>query len=175
MKSLKYKSGPKICFCYYLKSRMLHKHIYTYISTILPVIPLPLSCPFYAMWEFPHSISMHVLLNQDSVVLCGLLQRYNWNTTADRAPESPPIWWRFSARSMCCSKLWKSGKRKKQRGEERRENKKEERRRTFRLTFGDRHCEITVMAFQLSQIIFRNEMTNCNRELQFPPLIIYFS
>lgn len=48
-------------------------------------------------------------------------------------------------------------------------------RKTFRLTFGDRHCEITALAFQLSQIIFRTEMTNCKRELQFPPLIIYFS
>lgn len=54
-----------------------------------------------------------------------------------------------------------------------RENREEK--GTFILTFGDRHCEITAMAFQLSQITFRNEMTNCNRELQFPHLIIYFS
>lgn len=53
--------------------------------------------------------------------------------------------------------------------------RKEKKTRTFTLTFGDRHCEITATAFQLSQIIFRNEMANCNRELQFPPLIIYFS
>lgn len=39
----------------------------------------------------------------------------------------------------------------------------------------DTDTEITAVAFQLSQIIFRNEMTNCNRELQFPPLIIYFN
>lgn len=37
------------------------------------------------------------------------------------------------------------------------------------------NSEITAVAFQLSPIIFRNELTNCNRELQFPPLIIYFS
>lgn len=67
-------------------------------------------------------------------------------------------------------KLWKSRKKRKKGREVRREK-----RRTFRLTFGDRHCEIKAMAFQLSQIIFRIEMTNCNRELQFPPLIIYFS
>lgn len=50
-----------------------------------------------------------------------------------------------------------------------------EERKTFIVTFGDKHCEITAMAFQLSQIIFRNELTNCKGALQFPLLIIYLS
>lgn len=53
--------------------------------------------------------------------------------------------------------------------------REEEERKTFRLTFGDKHCEITAVAFQLSQIIFRNELTNCKGALQFPLLIIYLS
>lgn len=53
--------------------------------------------------------------------------------------------------------------------------RKEEERKTFSLTFGDKHSEITAMAFQLSQIIFRNELTNCKGALQFPLLIIYLS
>lgn len=48
-------------------------------------------------------------------------------------------------------------------------------RKAFIVTFGDKHREITAMAFQLSQIIFRNELTNCKGALQFPLLIIYLS
>lgn len=43
------------------------------------------------------------------------------------------------------------------------------------MTFEDSHCKIRGMAFHLRQIIFRSERTNCKGELQFPPLIIYFS
>lgn len=56
-----------------------------------------------------------------------------------------------------------------------RREEEEEEMKPFRLTFGDKHCEITAVAFQLSQIIFRNELTNCKGALQFPLLIIYLS
>lgn len=74
----------------------------------------------------------------------------------------------ISREYICYMKLWNSVKRKEW-------NEEKKKRGAFRLTFTDKHCEIPAMAFQLSQLIFRNELTNCNRALQFPPLIIYFS
>lgn len=98
---------------------------------------------------------MHFLLSQNNFVDV-------WAVFKDAAAA---LLQRFSRRGG-----WNSENLWKERTEEKKKNRK-----TFRLTFGDRHCEITALAFQLSQIIFRTEMTNCKRELQFPPLIIYFS
>lgn len=62
---------------------------------------------------------MHVLLNQDHVVLCGVLKRY-CNTAAVRASASPAIWWHFSGYVLLeIVKIW-AKKGAKRRGDKRR-------------------------------------------------------